>query len=120
LSGPEGTPAYDTTINVQALRRADAANRDLATAVQSFSRGLQGQGAKIDVSDPGTLAGAPAHFIYAAAKVGQAAQSGYTHIFRYILGGISLHRGIRYGIYCLSFNGGILSRSRGITAQQRG
>jgi len=85
LSGPEGTPAYDTTINVQALRRADAANRDLATAVQSFSRGLQGQGAKIDGSDPGTLAGVPAHFIYAFAKVGHPERQGYTHVFRYIL-----------------------------------
>lgn len=85
IAGPQGTPAYDTTINLQALQRSDPRNRDLATAIKSFSTGLSGAGARIDVSESCTVAGAPAHRLYALAKIGHPNETGFTHIFRYLL-----------------------------------
>lgn len=85
LSGAEGTPAYNTTISVQALRRSDPANRDLATAVKSFSQGLRQSGAEVKSVEPMKCAAGAAYGIYAAARMDQPGEPGFTHLFRYVL-----------------------------------
>lgn len=80
FGGAQGTPAYHTTVSVQALDRGQPQNRDLAAAVASFSRGLRGQGANITASRQRPLSGMAGRIIDA-----RVALNGENFVFRYVL-----------------------------------
>lgn len=80
FSGPKGTPAYETTMNLQALDRKSPQNATLDAAFSTFIAGLRKSGGRISRTTSASIADSPAYRVEAVALV-----NGVMHEFRYLL-----------------------------------